>query len=325
MPWKIVRNEINKQKADIIVNPVRGELLDCHGVTGKLYDAVGEDLLREALRDFEDVRPGKVLVTPAFSLSAQYIFHVVVPSWHDGTDSEELVLYRAYQKALLIALRKKCKSIAFPLLVSKHLSFPGNRELQIAKQAIIDFLEAQSKALTVYLVVQEGEHLLKPNEFYDVRRYIEEHYEIECFQKPNIVGARYLQRVHDLDCQFVLPQDLKQALANVEESFSQKLLHLIDAKGLTDVDAYKKANVSRMVFSKIRKDDDYVPKKSTALAFIMALHLSLQEAEELLASAGFVLSKSSKTDLIIRYCLENNKYDEVNEYLVENDLPMLNV
>ena len=103
----------------------------------------------------------------------------------------------------------------------------------------------------------------------------------------------------------------------LEETFSQRLLRMIDERGMTDSEAYAKAYVDRWHFSKIRKDVNYVPNKKTVLAFTIALELSLDEAKDLLASAGFALSRSSKTDIIVAYFLQNKIYDmfEINDVL----------
>lgn len=110
---------------------------------------------------------------------------------------------------------------------------------------------------------------------------------------------------------------LEAFMKQLEETFSQRLLRMIDERGMADSEAYTKAYVDRRHFSKIRKDVNYVPSKKTVLAFTIALELSLDEAKDLLASAGFALSRSSKTDLIIAYFLENRIYDmfKINDVL----------
>ena len=112
-------------------------------------------------------------------------------------------------------------------------------------------------------------------------------------------------------------RNIDNLINQLEETFSQRLLRMIDERGLTDSEAYTKAYVDRRHFSKIRKDVNYVPNKKTVLAFTIALELSLDEAKDLLASAGFALSRSSKTDIIVAYFLQNKIYDmfEINEVL----------
>ena len=112
-------------------------------------------------------------------------------------------------------------------------------------------------------------------------------------------------------------RNIDKLMDQMEETFSQRLLRMIDERDMTDSEAYPTAYVDRRHFSKIRKDVNYVPNKKTVLAFTIALELSLDEAKDLLASAGFALSRSSKTDIIVAYFLQNKIYDmfEINDVL----------
>lgn len=103
----------------------------------------------------------------------------------------------------------------------------------------------------------------------------------------------------------------------MEETFSQRLLRMIDEREMSDSEAYTKAYVDRRHFSKIRKDVNYTPNKKTVLAFCIALELTLDETKDLLGCAGFALSRSSKTDIIVTYFLQNKIYDmfEINDVL----------
>lgn len=103
--------------------------------------------------------------------------------------------------------------------------------------------------------------------------------------------------------------ELDKVLAKKEESFSEMLLRMIDEKGLKDSDVYKRANIDRRLFSKIRGDEDYMPSKKTAISFCLALQLDMDEAKKLLATAGYTLSTSSRFDLIIMYLIENCEYN----------------
>lgn len=103
--------------------------------------------------------------------------------------------------------------------------------------------------------------------------------------------------------------EIDKILEQKEETFSTMLLRLIDEKGLKDSEVYKRANIDRRLFSKIRGDEDYVPSKKTAIAFCLALQLGMGEAKKLLESAGYTLSASSRFDLIIMYLIENREYN----------------
>lgn len=122
----------------------------------------------------------------------------------------------------------------------------------------------------------------------------------------------------------VTNRNIDNLMSQMEETFSQRLLRMIDERGLTDSEAYTKAYVDRRHFSKIRKDINYAPNKKTVLAFTIALELSLDEAKDLLRSAGFALSRSSRTDIIVAYFLQNKIYDmfEINDVLYAYGQPV---
>ena len=142
-----------------------------------------------------------------------------------------------------------------------------------------------------------------------IEKEIPEEFDVSTIQKTKIKKG--------MSSTMSVNRNIDHLMDQMEETFSQRLLRMIDERGMTDSEAYTKAYVDRRHFSKIRKDINYVPNKKTVLAFTIALELSLDEAKDLLASAGFALSRSSKTDIIVAYFLQNKIYDmfEINDVL----------
>ena len=120
-------------------------------------------------------------------------------------------------------------------------------------------------------------------------------------------------------------RSLSDALEHIDESFSEMLFRKIDERDMTDAQCYKKAQIDRKLFSKIRSQQNYRPAKATALSFAIALELSLDETNDLLMKAGYALSHSSKADIIVEYFITHGIYDkfQINEALYEFDQPLL--
>lgn len=158
---------------------------------------------------------------------------------------------------------------------------------------------------------------MKLDVYNDLNLYIEKRYVPKLEYVRAAKCAYFKEEVEDSEC--------SMAIKEIKDTFSEHLLNLIDTRNLIDPDVYKKAGIDRKHFSKIRTDKFYKPSKKTAIALAVALQLTLEETNELLEKAGYVLSQSSKFDLIIEFFILNKKYDifEINEALYHYNEPLL--
>lgn len=330
MPLEIVRHDITKMKVDVIVNAANTALKMGGGVCGAIFKAAGADQLQAECDQIGQCDTGEAVITSGYELPARYIIHTAGPIWRGGSHNEARLLHSCYINSLNLALQYKCKSIAFPLISSGIYGYPKDQALQIAMAAIAEFL--LDHEMKVYLVVFDKQAItLSGKLFADIEQYIDDHYVDELQQKfstrrtltrHDMIHADICESYHPVTAE---PSSLEDILQHLDESFSERLLRLIDQKGLTDVETYKRANIDRKLFSKIRSDKHYHPRKATALAFAIALQLDLDETLDLLGTAGYTLSMSNKFDLIIRYCLESGLYDihKINQILFEYDQMLL--
>lgn len=329
MPFEIVRNDIVNMKVDAIVNTANPKPIIGAGTDKAVHDKAGARLLL-ARKEIGNIAVGEAAITPAFDLNARYVIHTAGPIWRDGKSSEEALLASCFKNSLRLAKEKECESIAFPLISTGSYGFPKPLALQIAVREISSFL--MENEMQVYLVVFEKQSFeLSEKLFKSVSSYIDANYVSD---KMNLeYGTSKLRR---FDYEEMLLREssyeitskmsnLDGMLENLDKGFSETLLYLIDRTGKKDSEIYKKANVDRKLFSKIRNNADYRPSKATAIAFAIALELSMDETDDLLARAGIVLSQSNKFDVIVRYFIENKKYDifELNSVLFEFDQPLI--
>lgn len=323
MPLEIIRHDITKMEVDAIVNAANTQLKMGGGVCGAIFQAAGAEKLQKACDTIGGCSFGQAVITEGFNLPAKFIIHTPGPIWQGGSHKEAELLSASYMNSLKLAKNHKCESIAFPLISSGIYGYPKDEAIQIAVSTISKFLLESD--MFVYLVVFDNKSFgISQKLFASIYEYIDEHYVDETELSFNFRREE----------PFVLNQDvfhekasesLTEVLNQLDESFSERLLRLIDEKGMTDVETYKKANIDRRLFSKIRNEEDYTPKKKTVLAFAIALELNVDETNELLSAAGYTLSRSSKFDVIIEYFLNEKSYNihEINEALFSFEQPLL--
>ena len=328
MPLQIVRNDITTMKVDAIVNAANESLLGGGGVDGAIHRAAGPKLLAEC-RTLGGCKTGQAKITKGYRLPARFVIHTVGPIWRGGGHGERELLVSAYRASLELALANQCESVAFPLISSGVYGYPKDQALKVAVDTIGDFLLAHDMA--VYLVIFDraaytiGGKLFADIASYIDDRYVDAHTDSQEAQLRRMALASASMGDTELPPPAAAPSGLDRALSKLDESFSQMLLRKIDERGMTDAQCYKKANIDRKLFSKIRSDIHYKPSKPTAMAFAIALELPLEEAREMLEKAGFAFSHASKFDIIVEYFIAHQNYNifEINEALFAFDQSLL--
>jgi len=340
MPFTIVRQDITKMKVDAIVNAANTDLQMGGGVCGAIFKAAGAAQLQAACDKLAPIKTGEAVITSGFDLPAKFVIHAAGPVYrYQNAEQSEKLLRSAYMESLRLAIENNCESIAFPLISSGIYGYPKDEALQVATAAIQDFLI--NNDIDITLVVFDKSAFTVSRELLGaVESYIDEHYVdthqikrrklldverqaiFEADERANIFNEPLLE---EMLAPIGAPAPLDDLVGNLDEPFSQMLLRLIDAKGMTDVEVYKRANLDRKLFSKIRSNKGYTPSKRTAIALAVALKLSLDETDDLLERAGYALSHAVKFDVIVEYFIANGKYDvfAINEVLFEYDQPLL--
>ena len=334
MPLEIVRNDITTMAVDAIVNAANGSLLGGGGVDGCIHRAAGPELLAEC-RTLGGCKTGDAKITKAYRLPCKYVIHTVGPVWNGGKYGEKEKLVSCYRTSLLLAKANKCETVAFPLISSGVYGYPKDQALRVAVDTIGEFL--MENDMTVYIVIFDRlAYQISGKLFADIAEYIDDH----CVETHTDYRRERLRGRNVRECSACDEAMLERAAApmgvvgglddlldELDAGFSETLLKLIDRTGKKDSEIYKKANVDRKLFSKIRNNPDYKPSKATAIAFAIALELDLEETRDFIARAGFALSRSSKFDVIIEYFIKQKNYDvfAINEALFAFDQSLLGV
>ncbi len=362
MPFEIIRNDIANVCADAIVNTANPHAIVGDGTDAAIHAKAGPGLLK-ARKKIGDIPVGECAITPAFGLNARYVIHTVGPVWRGGMYGEKLLLEHCFRSSLEMAYQYGCSSVAFPLISAGAYGFPQEDVLDIAIQTFSTFL--MDHEMHIYLVVWNRRAFsLSKNLFHDVKSYIDDHYIDQSKRDlceymtqslsredrdPYDRRSRYrrgtMREEIPTPCaptvcyapigkakNAPIPKEthltsLDSLLAKTDAGFSETLLKLIDKTGKKDSEIYKKANVSKQHFSKIRNNPDYKPTKPTAVAFAIALELDLEQTKDLIGRAGYALTNSSKFDVIIMYFITRGNYDmfDINMTLFEFDQVTLGV
>ena len=341
MPLYIVRNDITLMETDAIVNAAKNSLLGGSGVDGRIHKAAGPQLLEEC-KTLGGCATGSAKITKGYNLKAKYVIHTVGPVWQGGKMGEKQRLENCYISSMDLAKEHSCESIAFPLISSGVYGYPKDKAFDVATKTISYWLENNEYDIDVYMVLfDKAAYTISRSLYNDIESYIDDNYVAKHSDRKEIIrGRKMIVSTHvsmdmDIDrCEDMVMSapaakskmlSLEDYIDRLDEGFSQTLLKLIAQKGMTEAQCYKKANISRKHFSKIRNDKNYRPKKSTALAFAIALELSLEETEQLLKKAGYALTHSSRADIIVEYFIINGNYNifDINDALWSFDQPLL--
>jgi O-acetyl-ADP-ribose deacetylase (regulator of RNase III) len=354
MPFEIVRDDITKMNADAIVNAANTGLLMGGGVCGAIFTAAGAAELQEACGKLAPVETGEAVITPGFKLPAKFVIHTPGPVWDGGSYGEEELLRSCYIKSLRLAEKNGCESVAFPLISSGVYGYPKKDALKVATRAITDFITEHDMDVRLVLFDKEAlsvsEKLVGEFDKYAEERLADRR-ELLSFEMwgmkgspvmsgsgPVILGAAMWAAPVDMSSKMLsqrrakklnaapeFHQSLDHLIGHLDESFSLTLVRLIAAKGYAEAKIYKRANIDRKHFSKIRSNTNYAPSKRTVVAFAVALELNLDETVDLLMRAGYSLSPALMFDVIVWRFISNGEYDifKINEVLFRYDQPLL--
>ena len=352
MPFRIIRNDITKVKADAIVNTANPEVAIGGGVDLAIYEAAGKEKLLQARGKIGRLEIGEVGITPAFGLDAKYIIHSCGPYWRDGLHNEAVLLRRCYDRALRLAYEHGCKSIAFPLLSTGTYGFSKELGLQIALEVFHAFLLHYEMEI-ILVVFGETAYRLSGKIFDDVRAYIDNSYvERKLKQEYHRDGAwggvggaqdfaercvrapRSPRRETEtcesnvcLPMMSIMPAPEPESsfvLSQESGTFGDYLQQMINKKGMKNSEVYSAANLTKQYFSKLL-NGKVTPSKTKLLSIAVALRLNLDETVDFLRMSGYALSPFSQEDKIFEYFIRNRIYDiyRIDIMLFDCGLPTL--
>lgn len=356
MPIKIVASDVINIKSDAIVNPIARRSSPFINANMKLYQTAGPELFADCER-MGEVPLGKAFITPGYNLSFKYVIHTAVPRWRGGASDEQALWRSCYAEALSLAAEYSCESVVISFSVKELYGYPIDKAVQLAADVVDCFL-AEHEMLVYFVICDRSSYRIEQDIYTDVQTYIDNIYINEpyftsatfcessrrapfiCSESVRSASGEPREKQLDLSeepeaypefCKVNSPAisaTLDNMLKNLDKSFAQTLFDYIDKKGISDVDAYKRSNVTRKVFSKIKCDKNYRPSKITAISFAIGLRLDIEETRHLLSTAGLALSRADKFDVIIEYFIVSGKYKnifDVNNVLYQFDQMTLGV
>lgn len=307
MPFKILRHDITQMTSDILVLTHSAQ----EPYSGRLEQAFlerGGPGFKEALKGLKRDKNQSLWVSAGYDLRSQYVFHVYIKPYQ-GSSKDKSMLKHAYEACLVQMMSLECSTIAFPLIGTGVLGYPYPLALQVAQETLKEFAAKNDVSISLVVYDDNAQTIFLANEE-ELIQYLK-----SSVLHNEMRHERSFERM--LKSSSVIVQEksmLNDSLDDLDDPFSVVMFRHIDTLGLSDSDVYRRANLDRRLFSKIRSNPQYQPSKNTAISIGLALKLDLDEFESFIACAGYTLSSSQIFDMIIRYHIENELYDihEIN-------------
>ncbi len=325
MPLHLIERDITKMQVDAIVNSTNRNMVGYSGIDKLIHELGGEAFEEECRALAGKCCPGEAVYTKAYNLNCGHVIHTVSPWWEEGVNGEAAILRSCYRQSLELAEKLNCKSLAFPLIASGQMGYPVSEALRNAVETIGDYLELYSD-MDVYLCLFGTAALRIARETYgDLDDLILKNARLEEKDRESEKGKA------TGDHSYAGPggyneKDLNDLIEHPGNDFVNALYDIYNEKGIVNVvPIYKAAGMRRSSYSHLLKGDTQAPKKITVIGFCMALKLTLEEAEKLLATAEYALSPHKTEDIVYRYFLEHKNYDiwEMNLHLEKYGLPCI--
>ena len=302
MPFTIIRGDLLRMKTDAVIIFSDSAPIGC---------AVPAPL-----------PPGSAQIRKSAGLSAKWMISAGAPARQTSSSEEAARLLACCQAALALCADKKCRSAAFPLSPLGMPGCPSPEAARLGRRAF--YQELYRHDLMVFLVLPPAEKYRPQSPYLAEAAASMARYGRNPLLPavPAFLGSVMAEPAGEAA---PLPSALQDELNHMDESFSHMLFRKIDEAGMTDPECYRRANLDRKLFSKIRSNRNYRPSKVTAVALALALRLPLPEFREFLAKAGYSLSRSSQFDIIVEFFVRRGCYDvfEIDDVLFACDQKLI--